>query len=285
MKRMLLLTLCLLLAAVPALAETREAVVTREGNEEIVQETLFESSYGFSFWYADEWLEAYEGEPYMPEEEDGVYVGAVDESGCLEFTVITGEEADEWILEHDDVDYSEGENGTDILYFQEPWDDGLLNYEAVITYGTHAVFAFGWWPESMDAVIGESFRRAVLSLNFGQQSLVTAEWMSDEPSEDGLSAVRLTVADTVTNLQLLNIVWLEMDDTGIPAFEEIKTVKTWDRFTPDDELMLMVEFTGEMPNNGVAFTDARGVRHRLVLDISGEDGRLYFWSLDELLAE
>lgn len=53
-----------------AAAETREGVIYLEGAEEIIEETLLESGDGFSFWYANEQLEAYEGEA------DG-YAGAV----------------------------------------------------------------------------------------------------------------------------------------------------------------------------------------------------------------
>ena len=50
--------LCLLLFLPAAPAETRQGVIAREGMEEAIRETRFESPEGYSFWYADEWLNA-----------------------------------------------------------------------------------------------------------------------------------------------------------------------------------------------------------------------------------
>lgn len=53
-----LILLCLLLALPGAGAETRQGVIYLEGMEEIIEETLFESPDGFSFWYANDSLTA-----------------------------------------------------------------------------------------------------------------------------------------------------------------------------------------------------------------------------------
>ncbi len=53
-----LLALCLLLMLSSALAETREGVIYLEGMEERIEEVLFESPAGYSFWYAKDVLEA-----------------------------------------------------------------------------------------------------------------------------------------------------------------------------------------------------------------------------------
>ena len=37
---------------------------------------------------------------------------------------------------------------------------------------------------------------------------------------------------------------------------------------------------GEMPENGLAYTDEDGREHVGAMDISGEDGHLFFWDLD-----
>ena len=44
------------------LAETRQGVIVLEGMEEAIEETQFESSQGFSFWYASEHLKADDGD-------------------------------------------------------------------------------------------------------------------------------------------------------------------------------------------------------------------------------
>ena len=38
---------------------------------------------------------------------------------------VTKEEADEWISQHEELEYEEGD-GTDILYFEESWDDAAF---------------------------------------------------------------------------------------------------------------------------------------------------------------
>lgn len=50
--------LCALLLLPGAVAETREGVIWLEGMEETIEETLYESPDGFSFWYASDMLTA-----------------------------------------------------------------------------------------------------------------------------------------------------------------------------------------------------------------------------------
>ena len=51
MKRIISITLILLLLTGAACAETRESVIYLEGEPEPVTETLYETPWGFSFWY------------------------------------------------------------------------------------------------------------------------------------------------------------------------------------------------------------------------------------------
>ena len=87
--------LCLLLVF-PAAAETRQGVIFLEGMEETVEEALFESPQGFSFWYAKDRLEAYyEGAGSM----DGVRVGALYADDSMVLSMIPEEDAAEYAQE------------------------------------------------------------------------------------------------------------------------------------------------------------------------------------------
>ena len=69
--------LCILMLFTSAAAETRQGVIALEGMEESIEETLFESDLGFSFWYPADRLEAYEGEA---DNIEGLLVGGA--GGC-----------------------------------------------------------------------------------------------------------------------------------------------------------------------------------------------------------
>ena len=88
-----LAALCLFAIWSGALSETREAVIALEGMEETIHETLFESPLGFSFWYADEWLEAHPG---GDEETGGVVVGTIYSDDGMVLSMLTEEEASEY---------------------------------------------------------------------------------------------------------------------------------------------------------------------------------------------
>ena len=95
---LLFVMLCLLLIMPTTTAETREGVIALEGMEETVEETLFESTFGFSFWYASETLEAYPGEVDSIE---GVVVAALYSDDYMVLSMISKEEAEDYIKEYD----------------------------------------------------------------------------------------------------------------------------------------------------------------------------------------
>ena len=90
---LLLAALCLALFLSFAQAETRQGVIALEGQEETIEETLFESPQGFSFWYASERLEAYPVEVYGI---DGVCVAAMYSDDYMILSMISEEEAREY---------------------------------------------------------------------------------------------------------------------------------------------------------------------------------------------
>ena len=89
-KRFALLALCLALLLPSAQAETRQGVIYLEGMEEIIEETLFESPEGFSFWYASEGLKAEWG---TAENIEGVIVSNVYSDDFMALSIISQEEA------------------------------------------------------------------------------------------------------------------------------------------------------------------------------------------------
>ncbi len=62
-----LTALCILLTLSTSLAETRRGVIFLEGMEESIEETLFTSRQGFSFWYAADQFDVYDGELHFQE--------------------------------------------------------------------------------------------------------------------------------------------------------------------------------------------------------------------------
>ncbi len=88
-----LLALCLLSVLPAAMAETREGVITLEGMEETIQETLYESPQGFSFWYANEGMKAYEG---VMDNIEGTVVAALYSDDYMILSMIGEEDAAEY---------------------------------------------------------------------------------------------------------------------------------------------------------------------------------------------
>lgn len=87
---LLLTALCLLLILPPAAAETRQGVIFLEGMEEPIEERLFASPEGFSFWYANDRLQAYPGEK---ENIEGAVVAALYSDDHMVLSLIPEEEA------------------------------------------------------------------------------------------------------------------------------------------------------------------------------------------------
>ena len=59
MQFLLAVVFCLALVLPAAASETRQGTIALEGMEEPIEETLFKSPLGFSFWYANDSLKAY----------------------------------------------------------------------------------------------------------------------------------------------------------------------------------------------------------------------------------
>lgn len=93
MMGLLWLMLCLILFQPFALTETRQGVIMLEGMEEPIEETLFESPLGFFFWYANDSLEASQGEA---DGIKGVVVSTLYSDDYMVLSMITEEEAEKY---------------------------------------------------------------------------------------------------------------------------------------------------------------------------------------------
>ena len=91
--RLLSAMLCLMLVLPAAAAETRQGTISLEGMEETIEETLFSSPFGFTFWYANELLEAYQGET---EGLEGVVVAALRSDDRMVLSAIPEKDAGEY---------------------------------------------------------------------------------------------------------------------------------------------------------------------------------------------
>ena len=281
MRRYLCILLSLLMAFSTALsctAETRETVIAREGMEETVTETLFESTDGYSVWYADEWLEAYEGEmgnmegvivcsKYVPD--DGMIISEITEEDAVEYT----EDFDE-----DIVELSHTSRVVMDIYREQ--EDGRILFLSLVAENGRYVSVVGEYSLEAAEGTGRLLQNAMESITFGPGVPVSVEWGDDgEMAEDSAATVILTPQKSLTEFRVLSIEWTDMPADGMPEYSA-ETVFSWDEVQAGEPVTVTLEFIGEMPNNGISYRDEDGY-HDFALDISGYDGSLYLWSLNE----
>ncbi|MBQ6234127.1 MAG: hypothetical protein IJJ80_11540 [Clostridia bacterium] len=268
---LIIVSLCLLLALPAGMAETREGVIALEGMEETIQETLFESPQGFSFWYANEVLEAYPGERGNI---DGVVVTSLYTDDAMVLSVIPEEDAIEYTRDFDESIAAQAADGrvqADI--YREP-ENGRFYFLTVIAENGQYLSAVGDYSMEAAEGNGKYLQRVLDSVTFKSGYSIRPEWGTQAPDEPGRAQVVLTVLEPVTDVKLLKLDWNGTDVTwkqGAPLGS----------FSAQQTMSVTLEFIGEMPNNGIMYTDAAGVVHAFALDISGEDGQLYLWKLDE----
>lgn len=89
MTKLVLMILCLMMIVSGSVAETREGIIMLEGMEETVEETLFESAQGFSFWYVNDRVKA----AYHEDDDiDGVVINALYSDDQMVISIISEEE-------------------------------------------------------------------------------------------------------------------------------------------------------------------------------------------------
>ena len=86
--------------------------------------------------------------------------------------------------------------------------------------------------------------------------------------------MKLTALEPVSDVKLLRLDW----DGVEVAWKPLAPLGS---FSAQQTVAVTLQFVGDMPDNGVMYTDQAGVEHALALDMSGDDGSLFFWDLKE----
>ena len=247
-----------------------------ETGEDGIHEELYVSGYGFSFLYADEWLEIDEGAEYTYDKDEGVMIYGPD--AWMEINPVSRELAED-LLDEYEVSYDLDEPFAVIPLYDGEWSDhaGRFFDKLVVVDGQY-VYAFARYPDEQEEGVYGLFCRLLNTVSFSGGIPIRAEWGMAGPEEDTVY-VYLRAEETVWNVRLLRLDWDEDGDFTCTA----ETMETWAELEAGAELSLELEFIGMMPENGIAYTDAEGTGHVCALDISGEDGGLYLWSLEDYL--
>ena len=159
--------LCLLLALPAAVSETRRGVIVLGGREETVEETLYESPLGFSFWYAAKKLEAYQGEASGLE---GVVVGVLYSDGYMVLSMIPEEDAVEYTedLGMDIAELSAASRVQTDVYREA--ENGTVLFLTVIAENGQYLSAVGEYPEKAADGDARYLQRVLDSVAFSASS-------------------------------------------------------------------------------------------------------------------
>ena len=267
----ILAVLCLVLMLSAAGAETREGVIMLEGMEEPIEETRFESRQGFSFWYANEALEAQEGER---DNIEGVVVSALYSDDYMILSMIPQEDAEEY-AEDLDGNFAERAAGSRVMMdVYRELEDGEYYFLTLIAENGRFFRAVGQYSQEAAEGNAKYFDRLLNSVAFGAGCPLRAEWGTPEADEEGQAQVILTATEPVADVALLRLDW----DGAAVSWTQGDSLGS---LNPQQPVTVTLTFTGDMPEHGIRYTDEAGVAHAFALDISGEDGRLFFWALEE----
>ena len=159
----ILAMLCALLTLLNAVAETREGVIWLEGMEETIEETLFESPNGFSFWYASDMLEADFG---SKDDIEGVIVSNPYSYDYMLLSVISKEAAAQYAadLNEDIVEQSAASRVQAEVYCE--LEDGMYNFMTLIAENGRYLRAVGSYSEEAAEGTAKYFRLVLDSVAF-----------------------------------------------------------------------------------------------------------------------
>ncbi|MBO4377366.1 MAG: hypothetical protein J5889_00280 [Clostridia bacterium] len=270
--------ICLMLSVLmflsPALAETREGVIVLEGEEQAIEETLLESPMGFSFWYASESFDAWTGEmDYI----EGVIIESLYSDDFMILSLIPEEDAEDYAEDLDeDIIWMSYESRVQADIYRD-LEDGRYYFLTLIADEGQYIRAVGEYSEEAAEGNARYFQKILDSIAFlpGLPGcLFRALWESEAMDDQGRVQVTLRAMEPVTDVQLLNLEW----DGITVSWAEGAPLGNLDA---QEEVIITVEFIGDMPNNGIMYTDEAGNTHYYALDISGEDGELYLWDIND----
>ena len=114
---------------------------------------------------------------------------------------------------------------------------------------------------------------AQLRVQFAEDVSLSDGTYDSFTAEDAQVRLVFTTDRTVQDIQFLSLFVNGADDDGNLLFEET-TLYTLPKLTPERALVIGTRFIGDLPNNGIAYTDADGTVRRFTVSTSGEDGSL-----------
>ena len=288
MRRLIALTLALLLCGLSAVAETREHVIYVEGEPETVVETLFRAGAGFSLWYdadAMEVAELYGGAEVhvWPKGDDSVLLNIYPSE-------YAGELPWKWLELNAPEGVAYSEETTDAgdamrwISYVSPYNEmKLWSYYAVDGADDYVV-AEGVWPVEVDEGWGHRLRAVLRTVAFDAEAApVSAQWLDDAQLDPGSCetfvaddseyavGVAFTAARPLADFCVTALLFEGMNG-GSPVFSE-EPLATFDALEPGRPLAVSMAFYGDIPGNGIRFTDPQtGFTYSYAVAISGEDG-------------
>ena len=102
-------------------------------------------------------------------------------------------------------------------------------------------------------------------------------FIQTDGTEVSESAVKV-VFSAESTVRLLSIAMQDIDENGIFTFSA-EELYSQPELTPERPLEAGLVFLGDIPNNGISFTDADGNVKYCAVDMSGMDGSLVLWEI------
>ena len=279
MKRLMTVLMIFALLVSAACAETRQGVVYLEGEAEPITETLYETPWGFSFWYDAETFDVIE--TVNNNEVTNICVTAKEEFAPASMDFMLPDSAMKTGLEYlqamdggipeSDYEADRTEGGAALTGFAKADYSTMLNREYyVIADGEKWAPALIVCPMEAMEGLGRRLYGVLQTITFGPLPAASVFVSDDEYSV----WVMFSARRPVTNFEVLD---LEMtyDEANDSFSFNTETLYAQEALTPDQPIRVRLAFYGDIPNNGVSFVDEDGTLCHYALDMSGEDGTLY----------
>ncbi len=93
-------------------------------------------------------------------------------------------------------------------------------------------------------------------------------------SGDGVAVAFFAENGPVKNFRVVSLFLKDMSPEGVPTFL-YETLYTQETLTPERPLVVDFVFYGDIPNNGILYTDENGVDRLFAVEMSGRDGSIY----------
>ncbi|MBQ7501886.1 hypothetical protein IJT93_04105 [bacterium] len=90
----------------------------------------------------------------------------------------------------------------------------------------------------------------------------------DEPNP---LILRLSTDAPIKDLRILDLTFKNFDDKGKIHFDEKERILV-SEVNPEDIILIDLIIYGDIPNNGISYTDADGTVKRFSVNLNGEDG-------------